>query len=304
MGIIDGAGLATLGGLRSHTTAAVGDQVTTPYAPADLTRYPLLTVHLQVWLATTGTANSDIQWQVASDDAFSTIVWSQTTTDQADGLRQAATSALTEGQMYWWRTRSAETGTTGWGDWSEVWRVTPDLNTGRGYAYVDVNIGIDPALDQDAVGYVDQNIGIEEILDPDAVEYVLGNHGVEITRDPDAVEYGYVGDVNTDQPTPHIWFLRPTSGRSGDGIEVVGLGFGDLQSTYSGQLQRKPGTVWEALPVTDWQTYPPTADAYTEDRVLDPLLGVIDMQHTVIAFTVPAGSEPPGWLVRVVTEEA
>lgn len=304
MAVIDGAALGTLGGLRSRASGVVGDQVTAPYAPADQSRYPLLVLHLQAVLSTTGATNSDVQWEVATDAAFTAIVWTQTTINQPDGIVQATTGTLVEGTAYYWRTRSAVTGTTGWGDWSEVWSVTPDLNTGRGYAYVNLNVGIEHILDPGATEYVNANVGFEVILDPDAAEYVNGNVGVEITLSPDAVEYGYLGDVNTDQPNPHVWFVRPTSGRAGDGVEVVGFGFGDLQSTWNGELQRKPGAAWEALPVTDWQTYPPTADAYTEDRVLDPLLGEIDMQHTRIAFTIPAGSEPPGWPVRVVTEEA
>ena len=104
MAVIDGGGLGRLGGIRSHAYGVVGDQVTAPYAPANLSRYPLLNLHLQAILSTTGAGNSDVEWQVASDAGFASVVWTQTTTNLPDGLVQVVTGPLTEGTMYWWRT--------------------------------------------------------------------------------------------------------------------------------------------------------------------------------------------------------
>lgn len=304
MAIIDGAALGTLGGLRTHAYGVVGDQVTVPYAPANYSRYPLLVLHLQAILSTTGSGNSDVQWEVASDAGFATVVWTQTTLNHADGIVQVTTGPLTDGTLYWWRTRSAATGTTGWGAWSAVWQVTPDINTGRGYAYVDINVGIQPILDADVAEYVNLNAGVQITLDADAVEYVNINTGVEITRKSDGLEYGYVGDVNTDTPNPHIWFLRPNYGREGDGVSIVGFGFGDLVSTFSGVVEVDWGGVtgWQSVPVVSWQTFPPTVDAYGPDRTLNEFTNEIDMQHTTIEIVVPPGAIPPGYPVRVRTE--
>ena len=298
----DGIGTGMLGGIRGTAAAVVGSQVTTPYAPHDLVRISTLTAWLTVLVD--GPGLSDIQWQVSDDPTFATVDWSLTSTNQSNGLVTVSTSPLTEGTGYFWRTRSAAAGTTAWGDWSVVWGFTPDQGAGRGYAYVDVNVGaaLVPEPDVTSVAYVDLNVGVMVTLDADGVHYIDGNVGVEITRKGTGIEYSYVGDVNTATPTPHIWFLRPTSGREGDGIQVVGFGFGDLQSTYDGLLQHRPDGAWENLPITDWQTYLPTEHAYTEDRELSIEYGHIDMQHQIIEFVVPVGAEPPGWPVRVITD--
>ena len=184
--------------------------------------------------------------------------------------------------------------------------MTPALNTAAAVAYVDINQGISYDLDDSAAHSVDENVGIEPLVIPAAVHSVDENVGVNITLVPDAVEYVALGDVDESQPQPHIWFLRPTSGRAGDGIEIVGGGFGDLQSTHSGAVEFKPdpeSDQWAPVPVTSWQTFPPTEHAYTSDRVLDQETGRIDQQHTVIGMTIGSTMVPPGYPVRVRTEE-
>lgn len=297
----DGVATTTLGGRTSTAVAVLGSQATAPYAPHNLQHSSTLAVWLTCLVD--GPGDSDIQWQVSTDPAFGTTAWTLTSTNKANGLVTVVTSTLAEGTKYYWRTRSAATGTTGWGPWSTVWSFTPDTGAGRGYAYVYVNAGAELVLDRDvtAIGYIDINVGFEVILDHDQPEYVLGNVGVEITKRSEAVDYAFEGDVNTATPTPHIWFLRPTSGREGDGIQVVGFGFGDLQSTYGGALEYRPDGTWEVLPVTSWQTFPATPDAYGPDRELNEELGTIDMQHQVVEFTVPVGSESPGFPVRMKT---
>lgn len=303
MAIIDSGGVAALGGLTSLAAAGVGDQVVVPVGPADGTVYPALSIHLRATLATSGAGNSDVQWQASTSPDFATLAWSQTLVNVPDGLATVIAGPFAEDVPIYWRARSAATGTTGWGAWSPVWSVTPDLQAGHAFGYLTLNVGAQLVLDGDAAEYVPLNVGVQWTIDDLAAEYVVGNHGVEITRRPQAVEYVLLGDVDDSQPTPHIWFLRPTSGRAGEGIEVVGFGMGDLQVTYEGRLEHRPGADWLSLPISDWQTYPPTADAYTDQRVLDPVLGQIDQQHTIITFIIPAGAEPPGWPVRVVTEE-
>lgn len=189
----------------------------------------------------------------------------------------------------------------------DPWTFTPDLDSGRGFAYVDENMGVDLTLDPDvtAAAYVDENMGVELVLDRDvtAAAYVDLNHGVAITMTAEGVEYAHYGDVNTLAPFPHIWFLRPAAGREGDGISIVCFGVGDLVTTYSGsvELYYGPTLGWIAVPVTAWNTYPPTVNAYTADRRLDPPASLIDMQHTVIEIVVPVGALPPGYPLRVRT---
>jgi len=265
---------------------------------------------LRVDVANSAGGNSDVRFDVATDAAFTAIVWGSTSTNVPNGLLQAVASGLVSGTKYWWRARLAPTGTTTWGPWTAAQAFTPDINAGRGFAYVPVNVGADYPLDPDvtAAAYVDVNVGADYPLDPDvtAAAYVDANLGIEITRDPDAVEYAHVGDVNTLPPTPHLWFLRPAAGRAGDGISIVCFGVGDLVTTYSGSVQLYYGATigWVNAAVTAWNTYPPTADAYTAARRLDPLAFYIDMQHTVIEIVVPGGALPPGYPLRIRTVTA
>jgi hypothetical protein len=189
----------------------------------------------------------------------------------------------------------------------EPWAFTPDLNAGRGFSYVDTNAGVALALDPDvtAAAYVDFNVGFDLPLDKDvtAAAYVDLNVGFLITLKAEGFEYVHYGDVNTLAPFPHIWFLRPAAGREGDGISIICFGVGDLSTTFSGsvELYYGPTLGWVAVPVTAWNTYPPTVDAYTADRRLDPPAFHIDMQHTVIEIVVPVGAVPPGYPLRVRT---
>jgi hypothetical protein len=121
--------------------------------------------------------------------------------------------------------------------------------------------------------------------------------------DPDGVEYAHYGDVNTLAPFPHIWFLRPAAGRSGDGINIFCFGVGDLAETYTGSVELDfGGTIgWVAVPVVAWNTMPPTPDAYTAARLLDAETAYIDMQHSVVQITIPDGAIPPGYPLRIRT---
>jgi hypothetical protein len=134
--------------------------------------------------------------------------------------------------------------------------------------------------------------------------YVEQNFGIEVTLKSLGAEYVHEGDVSTNLPDPHIWFLRPTAGRPYDGIDIVGFGFGDLQETHNGVPQIYIDGTWYPLAVTDWTAFPPTPVAYTSGRIIDETWdGYIDPQHQVISIIIPAGAKPPGHSVRVKTEE-
>jgi len=72
---------------------------------------------------------------------------------------------------------------------------------------------------------------------------------------------------------------------------------------YSGSVELYYGTArgWVTVPVVSWQTFPPTANAYTAARKLDPETAYIDMQHSIVEIVVPDGAVPPGYPTRIRT---
>lgn len=306
----DGAGTGTFQPLRFTAGAAVAAYAVVPISPANGDRVPATSIALVVDVSNTAGGNSDVPFELASDSGFTTIVWSTTQTNVANGLLSVIASGLTNLTKYWWRARLAPTGTTTWGPWSPVRTLTPDLNSGRGFGYVDFNGGVFLQMEPDvtSVEYVNDNVGLALVQERDvtSVEYVNENIGVAIVLHPEAVEYAYYGDVNTLTPTPHIWFLKPKSGRPGDGIRIFCFGVGDLQATFSGVVEAYWGPVlgWVTVPVINWQTFLPTSEAYTALRQLDELAEIIDMQHSVVEITVPLSALPPGMPVRIRTNGA
>lgn len=303
----DGAGSGTFPAFRFTAAAATALYAAVAISPADGNRAPSTSVALVVDVSNTAGGNSDVSWEVATDSGFASIAWSSTSTNVPDGLLQVIASGLANGTKYYWRARATPTGTTTWGPWSGVRTFTPDLNSGRGFAYVDLNAGVVlvPEPDVTSVEYVNLNAGLYLVPEADvtSAEYVNLNGGVAITLVSVGLEYGHFGDVNTLPPFPHVWFLRPAAGRAGDGIRIYCFGVGDLAATYSGSVELDYGgdLGWVAVSVTAWNTYPPGPDAYTAARRLDAEAGYIDMQHTVVEIVVPAGALPPGYPLRIRT---
>lgn len=184
------------------------------------------------------------------------------------------------------------------------WSFIIDPNSSRGVAIIEQNLGAETTLASSGSHYIEENVGLPSILASLAGAYVESNIGFIITLS--AIGAGYIeeGEVNEDTPTPHIWFLQPDSGRPLDGVNVVGFGVGDLQTIYDGEVQIKAvdSTEWVSVAIVSWQTFPPTPDAYTPERLLDPIIPVIDMQHTVIGIVIPAEALPPGYQVRIRTD--
>jgi hypothetical protein len=303
----DGAGTGTFPALRFTATAATAQYAVLAISPADGNKIPATAVALVVDVSNTAGGNSDVYLEVASDSGFSTIVWSTTQTNVANGLLSVIASGLADGTKYWWRARMAPTGTTTWGPYSATRTFTPDLNSGRGFAYVETNVGVLLTMETDvtSVEYVNENVGVELIVETDvtSVEYVNENVGVAIILVSEGMEYGHYGDVNTLPPTPHVWFLKPGAGRSGDGINIYCFGVGDLAETYAGSVELDyGGTIgWVSVPVVSWQTFPPGAEAYTMARTLNQETAYIDMQHSVVEITIPDGALPPGYPLRIRT---
>src|SRR5207342_1819263 len=96
--------------------------------------------------------------------------------------------------------------------------------------YVHLNYG---ALEGTTVAHgvetIHENVGILAISQPEAYEWIYENVGFIVTRRDAGVEYIYEGDVSTNVPVPHVWFVWREYGFVEDHIFVYGQGFGTLQ---------------------------------------------------------------------------
>lgn len=276
---INGVAAGDLGGLAGEAgNAQLRWWDTAAVAPANLTRMPSLLPTLTIKITDSwDDATAQAQIQVDNNADFASLTWSGTDTSVPFNTDNAVTvgTTLTAGTVYYWRARGGDG--TSWGDWTPAIQFTPFLEVGDAIEYVLINVGYDPTAftpNQDALAYVLENVGYDPAAftpNQDALEYVLENVGyqqADFTQTMDALEYVLVGDVNTDVPTPHIWFLQPTSGRPNDGFDIYGFGFGDLQATYSGSPQGYFDGVWSGLNVVAWQTFPENSAAYTVNRVV------------------------------------
>lgn len=306
MVFIDGAAsVVTFPRFSFVASGAVGPWVAVPIAPLTGDRPPALHPTLEVNVSA-ATPPASVQFDLSTDSGFSTVVWTATDTLVPNGPWNHFVSpyTLTDLTSYWWRVRAGD-GAGVWGPWSAAQKFTTDLNAGRGYAEVFINVGIEDLIEDYAAAFVSLNQGVTLGSVPLGIEFLYENVGLEINRPGihDGVDYIYLGDVNTATPTPHLWFIRPTSGRAGDGISIVGHGLGSLPGTFGGVVEYDiGGGNWQAVPVVTWQTYPGTTAALTAARTIDTELAVIDPEHTTVEIVVPAGAIPPGYPIRIRTE--
>jgi hypothetical protein len=135
------------------------------------------------------------------------------------------------------------------------------------------------AVSSVAYEYVVENVGWTggtTSRNASSYAYVVLNTGADLVRRGMAYEYFLEGDVNTATPTPHIWYLKPTEGRAGDGFDIVGMGFGALAATYSGVARMDFGspTGQVTLSVSSWTQVAANAAAYGADRLIseDPVV--------------------------------
>lgn len=304
MAYIDGAGFTKLKPLRMAAAGVAAVYGVAILSPNNGVREPSQAVVLQFIVSSTTGFNVDVQVEVAEDETFTSIVWSNTLPALESGHTEVVASGLLDGTQYFWRVRAAEAGTTGWTEWTETRFFYVDLDAGKGFAYSFVNVGTEPnTVDPDPISYTYLNQGILDLPEPTAFAYVYGNAGLPATTSSAGIAYVYMGDVDDSTPTPHIWFLRPAAGRPGDGIRVIGFGFGDTPTQYNGVLEMLLNGEWVGVDVTAWQTYPASPDAYTDDRMIDVITGLtVDPQHTEIEFVIASYLIPPGVSVRVRTD--
>jgi hypothetical protein len=246
----------------------------------------------------------DIEIDVASDAGFSTIVWSTTLSAVAPLTNVQATVGvtLTAGTTYWWRVRAVDTGGPTYGPYeSRSFKVILPVNA-AGYEPVLLNVGVLLEQTRDDYESVLTNVGVD--LQPywGETDYVLANLGVDLTMTKDAYEYAHVGDVDDSNPTPHIWFCEPSSGRPLDGIRIIGSGFGPLESTYSGivEVDLADGDGWNTIGIVTWQRFPADPDMYGPNREISRTK--IDPEHEEIEIVIPVDALPPVMNVRVVLD--
>lgn len=305
MAIFDRSASLTLPGLRFAASGVASGYAVALDGPPSGTRPPSLAVPLTVLVSSTSALNTDVGLEVATDPGFApaSVVYSNTLLNRADGIHSVTVAGLADRTVYHWRARAAETGTVSWGAWTPAWTFTPDLSAGKGFGYVNFNAGATLVPDPDSVAFVDENVGVMVTLSSVGFGYNDENVGVLVTLSGLGFGYGHYGDASTNPPAPHVWFLKPAAGRSGDGIKIYCFGVGDLVGTYSGSVQLFYGGTlgWVTVPVVSWQTFPPGVDAYTAARRLDPEAAYIDMQHSVVEIVVPDGAVPPGYPLRIRT---
>lgn len=299
MADINGAGGTTFGGLTSSASAVVKWWDAVPVTPANGGAYPTTAPLFHIQATTWDAGSAQVQLQVATNSTFTNIVH-DSTVSQPHGVEQTrSVTGLVNGTRYWWRVRAGD-GTL-WGLWSETRTLTIQVDSGKCFQVGMMNVGVSLISDPDAYDPATVNVGVLDTSQEEWPAYLYVNVGVAITRADEWPAYFYA-NVTADPPMPHLWFLRPPSGREGDGVEVVGWGFGDTAAQYAAgvEIELEPG-VWTAMDTVTFQTFPATADGYTANRVLNQATGEIDPQHTIIAVVIPPGAEPPGYPVRVRT---
>lgn len=243
-----------------------------------------ITNPLVSWQATSasGTAMT-VEIQSSASLDFSSPTTTTLTSVPSGVTQQTSLGPFSDGSTRYLRIRAGDGGSV-WSDWVGQFTITINLNLGGGYAYVYQNVGVQLLSSQDGVGYIYENIGVNLVLSDDGVAYV------------------YEGDVNTDTPSPVIWFIKPNSGRSGDGFTIYGHGLGSPQSQYNGLLQFLESGVWTNVGVNAWHLVAAGPNAYTADRLLDPTIPYIDMEHVEVDVTIPGGLVPPGYFLRIETD--
>lgn len=266
-------------------------------------QFPTLKFSVDAW----NDQPMDLQVQVDNNSDFSSPVWTTTLFSvPGDGTEDTVNvgTALTFDTTYYWRVRAGDG--VAWGAWTASRTMVPTAGASDAVEYVLGNVGVDlPQSREHGYEWVLSNVGVylPESLDH-GYEWVLFNVGVEVTLDSRAYESVLLGDVSTNVPTPHIWFLRPTSGRAGDGLAIIGSGFGDTQVELTGSVEVSYdfGNNWTPVPVVTWQTFPADPNMYGPLRLIQEYPEVVDPQHQEIEVVVPSGATPPGMLVRIKTD--
>lgn len=243
--------------------------------------------------------NQDIQIEVASDAAFATILSSVTLTNIAPLVITSWTMGvdLTPGVKVYWRARAGDFAGSSWGSWYSSF--TMYQNGSNGYGYVWQNIGDDFTDTGRGYEYSWLNVGEDYTDAGRGYETVWMNVGAVYTDDGHGYEYVWENNDDSIHPTPHIWFVEPTSGRPNDGVTIIGFGFGALQTDYTSlvEVDLGDGGGWITVGVVSWQRFPADPDMYGPNREIR--VGKVDPQHDEVGILIPALAIVPGMLVRI-----
>lgn len=214
---------------------------------------------------------------------------------------------------WWYRVRAGNSTTGIWGAWTGLDRhlnVTPVL--GSVAQYIDANIGVQQAAQQNAIAYLDMNVGVAAPAPRPAVDYLTMNVGVapvwlvtalyadmNVYPPTIALTTARYTDMNVlagARPTPHIWWIRPEQGREGYVFHLYGHGFGGFQNEWDGKVLLGalicPVVRWERITALD----PPDQIV----RADDPINDVRDPEHGWITVVVPVNAI--SGMVKVILE--
>lgn len=253
-------------------------------------------------------AGLDVQFQLDEDPAFGSPLINSTLTNQPSGSEVSLTAApLVNETVYYWRVRSSAAGTGVWSAWvSPLLPFLVDTSLGEAVSYIYENVGETYVASQEGTEYIYENAGWGDDVIPsqEDVDYIYENVGENEEAPGEGWSYLWYGDVNTDTPEPVLWFLLPDFGREGDGFRLYCYGVGEFQATFDGDVELDWGgiTSWQSITIVSWESFPATVDAYGPDRLFDEDPVHIDMEHTIIEAVIPAGTVPPGYLVRIRTD--
>ncbi len=243
--------------------------------------------------------NQDLQFEVASDAAFATVVSSTTITNVAPLVTTSWTMGvdMTAGQRYYWRVRAGDFAGSSWGAWYSSFTVYQ--TGGRGYEYIWGNVGA--VVTESRLGHeqVWLNAGPNLVDSRKGWEFIWANVGRDLQISNDGWEYVWFNNDDSVHPIPHIWFVEPTSGRPNDGVTLIGFGFGALQTDYTSivEVDLGDGGGWQTVGVVSWQRFPADPDMYGPDREIR--IGKVDPQHDEVGILIPALAIVPGMLVRI-----
>ena len=302
MAFKDGAGNQSFGGFQWSAAAATAQFAVVLVQPSTGNHNPSLGVPLQMLVSNNLGGTSDLQIQVATDAAFTAIIWPGALASVVNGQVTIQPTGLVVDTWYYWRARIAPAGTTTWGPWSSIWSFQVDLNVGKAWGYSYENVGVQTGQEyHGSIESIYENVGVEYTPYFGAEEYVYANLGVEITLKHDGVEYVYEGDVNDLTPVPHVWFVYKKYGFVNDHIFIYGQGFGALQSQYNGRpyLDYGPNFALADIQLGDitWDIRPSIADSFGPDRRIyagggDGAPPFTNVETDIIEVVVPVQSLP------------
>lgn len=282
---------------------------------------PVLTLHPTAVLS--GTLDVQVEWRTTRPSQAQTSgLWVPDPTQVSEYLTVPSGADLLVQPpndltytTWYYRARAGSVSLNVWSAWTDSAlnvNLTPVLGSVAGY--LEMNVGLGTLATTGAVAYVDMNIGAALVSHMDGVVYSDLNVGImpkwrqtaaysDLNIYPPTGQFkaSVYSDVNVDtsQPVPHLWWIRPEQGREGYVFHLFGHGFGAFENAYDGTVYL--GGL--ACQVTRWLMVPdvttdPSQHIIIHGQGLDP--DVITVEHGWITVVVPPGAISA--MVKVVLE--